>query len=67
MTDQLDEITLNPCGAYALFSFDGAMGDDDIDSCAVCMRKQADHPAPTIRLVSPEDAVRERERLLAVQ
>ena len=55
------------CVAFALFSFDGASGDDYIDSCAVCMRKRADHSDPNlVRLVSPEDAIREREGLLAV-
>jgi hypothetical protein len=67
MTDQLDRTTLDACEAFALFSFDGATGDDDIDSCAVCMRKRAEHSDPTVeRSVSPEDAIREREGLLAV-
>ena len=67
MTDQLDEIALDACEAYALFSFDGESGDDDIDSCAVCMRKRADHADPALaRQVSPEDAIREREGLLAM-
>jgi hypothetical protein len=67
MTDQLNETTLEACEAYALFSFDGSAGDDDIDSCAVCMHKQAEHPDPTlVRPVSPENAIKEREGLLAV-
>ena len=67
MTDQLNETTLNACPAYTLFSFDGATADDDIDSCAVCMRKRSHHPDPAlVRQVFPEDAVREREGLLAV-
>jgi len=67
MTDRLNEIALDACEAYALFSFDGATGDDDIDSCAVCMRKRAHHPdTALVRQVSPEDAIREREGLLAV-
>jgi len=67
MMDRLNETALGACGVYALFSFDGATPDDDIDSCAICMRKRAEHADPTlVRLMSPEDAIHEREGLLAL-